>query len=293
MDGLKRHIQILKEKPKLKILVTGANGYLGQGIVRIILNNGHCVVATDFNTQFVDERAERIACNLFEVDNPYSFFGEPDVLLHLAWRDGFVHYSSAHIEDLPKHYAFIKKMVDGGIQQVAVMGSMHEIGFFEGSINESTPCHPTTPYGIAKNALRDLTQMLCKQKNIVFQWLRGYYIVGNSKFGSSIFSKITAAVDEGKTEFPFTLGQNQYDFIDYPDFCAQVAAVVGQKNEQGIINICSGKPEKLADRVERFIKENDYRIKLQYGAFPDRPYDSKAIWGNDTKIRKIMENQTN
>lgn len=293
MDGLKRHIQILKEEPKLKILVTGANGYLGQGIVRSILNNGHCVVATDFNTQFVDERAERIACNLFEVDNPYSFFGEPDVLLHLAWRDGFVHYSSAHIEDLPKHYAFIKKMVDGGIQQVAVMGSMHEIGFFEGSINESTPCHPTTPYGIAKKALRDLTQMLCKQKNIVFQWLRGYYIVGNSKFGSSIFSKITAAVDEGKTEFPFTLGQNQYDFIDYPDFCAQVAAVVGQKNEQGIINICSGKPEKLADRVERFIKENDYRIKLQYGAFPDRPYDSKAIWGNDTKIRKIMENQTN
>jgi len=293
VDGLKRHIQILKEEPKLKILVTGANGYLGQGIVRSILNNGHCVVATDFNTQFVDERAERIACNLFEVDNPYSFFGEPDVLLHLAWRDGFVHYSSAHIDDLPKHYAFIKKMVDGGIQQVAVMGSMHEIGFFEGSINESTPCHPTTPYGIAKNALRDLTQMICKQKNIVFQWLRGYYIVGNSKFGSSIFSKITAAVDEGKTEFPFTLGQNQYDFIDYPDFCAQVAAVVGQKNEQGIINICSGKPEKLADRVERFIKENDYRIKLQYGAFPDRPYDSKAIWGNDTKIRKIMENQTN
>ena len=150
MDGLKRHIQILKEEPKLKILVTGANGYLGQGIVRSILNNGHCVVATDFNTQFVDERAERIACNLFEVDNPYSFFGEPDVLLHLAWRDGFVHYSSAHIEDLPTHYAFIKKMVDGGIQQVAVMGSMHEIGFFEGSINESTPCHPTTPYGIAK-----------------------------------------------------------------------------------------------------------------------------------------------
>ena len=277
----------------MKILVTGANGYLGQGIVRSILNNGHCVVATDFNTQFVDERAERIACNLFEVDNPYSFFGEPDVLLHLAWRDGFVHYSSAHIDDLPKHYAFIKKMVDGGIQQVAVMGSMHEIGFFEGSINESTPCHPTTPYGIAKSALRDLTQMICKQKNIVFQWLRGYYIVGNSKFGSSIFSKITAAVDEGKTEFPFTLGQNQYDFIDYPDFCAQVAAVVGQKNEQGIINICSGKPEKLADRVERFIKENGYRIKLQYGAFPDRPYDSKAIWGNDTKIRKIMENQTN
>ena len=57
----------------------------------------------------------------------------------------------------------------------------------------------------------------------------------------------------------------------------------------GIINICSGRPERLSDRVERFIKENDYNIKLKYGAFPDRPYDSKAIWGNDTKIKSIME----
>ena len=84
-------------------------------------------------------------------------------------------------------------MVESGCKQIAVMGSMHEIGFFEGSINENTPCRPTTPYGIGKNALRDLTQMLCKQNTTIFQWLRGYYIVGNSEYGSSIFSKITSA----------------------------------------------------------------------------------------------------
>lgn len=47
--------------------------------------------------------------------------------------------------------------------------------------------------------------------------------------------------------------------------------------EQGIINICSGGPEKLANRVKRFIEDNNYDIKLQYGMFPDRSYDSKAI----------------
>lgn len=273
----------------MRILVTGANGYLGQGIVKSILESGNEVIATDFSTQYVDDRATRIDSNMFEIEKPYEFFGKPDALLHLAWRDGFVHYSDAHINDLPKHYGFIKCMAEEGIKQIAVMGSMHEIGFFEGSVDENTPCHPTTPYGIGKNALRDLTQMVCKQKNIVFQWLRGYYIVGNSKYGSSIFSKITAAADAGKDSFPFTLGQNQYDFIDYPEFCEQVAAAVTQKHEQGIINICSGHPEKLADRVERFISENGYDIKLQYGAFPDRPYDSKAIWGNDSKIRRIIK----
>lgn len=272
----------------MNILVTGANGYLGQGIVSSILDRGHDVIAVDFNVDRVDSRAEKKNCNLFEIEDPYNFFGQPDVLLHLAWRDGFVHYSDAHIDDLPKHYSFIKSFAESGCKHISVMGSMHEIGFFEGSVNETTPCHPTTPYGIGKNALRDLTKMVCAQNNVVYQWLRGFYIVGNSKCGSSIFSKITLAAEEGKKEFPFTLGQNQYDFIDYPDFCSQVSAAVCQNREQGIINICSGRPEKLADRVERFIKENHYDIKLQYGMFPDRPYDSKAIWGDSTKIEEIM-----
>lgn len=277
----------------MKILVTGANGYLGVGIVEAILKTRNQVIATDFKLDRINVQAKKITCDLFEIENPYMYFGYPDVLLHLAWRDGFVHYSKAHIDDLPKHYSFIKKFVDAGCKHIAVMGSMHEIGFFEGCINENTPCNPTTPYGISKNALRELTQMICNQKNVVFQWMRGYYIVGNAMYGSSIFSKIISSVNEGKKEFPFTLGQNQYDFLDYPDFCHQVAAVVTQSQEHGIINICSGKPEKLADRVERFIKENNYDIKLQYGVFPDRPYDSKAIWGDSSRIEKIIGRKFN
>lgn len=272
----------------MKILVTGANGYLGQGIVKHILDLGAKVVAADFVTDYVDVRAERINCNLFQIENPYRYFEKPDVLLHLAWRDGFVHYSDSHIDDLPHHYSFIKSFAESDVQMIAVMGSMHEVGFFEGSIKEDTPCNPITTYGISKNALRELTAMICKQKDKSYMWLRGYYIVGNSRFGSSIFSKITAAEAEKQKEFPFTMGQNQFDFIDYEDFCRQVASAVTQKEVLGIINICSGYPEKLADRVERFIKDNNYKIKLKYGAFPDRPYDSKAVWGDGNKIERIM-----
>lgn len=278
----------------MKILVTGANGYLGQGIVKSILtNSNNDVIATDFNTDNVDIRAIRINCDIFDISNPFSYFGQPDILLHLAWRDGFVHYSDVHIMDLPKHYYFIKKMLETGLKHIAVMGSMHEIGFFEGSIKEDTPCHPITPYGISKNALRELTKMLAEQNKAIFQWLRGYYIVGNSKYGSSVFSKIVSAVTDGKKEFPFTMGENQYDFIDYDDFCNQVSYSVTQNKINGIIEICSGNPEKLANRVERFIRENKYDIKLQYGAFPDRPYDSKAVWGNAAKIQKILQNGKN
>ena len=271
----------------MRILVTGANGYLGKGVVKQLLDDGQEVIATDFKDNHIDKRAVFIYGDIFSMDNPFEYFGKPDVLLHMAWRDGFVHGSINHINDLPKHVDFINKMIAGGVKQVAVMGSMHEVGFFEGSINENTPCNPQSLYGISKNALRRIVELECKNKNVIFQWLRGFYIVGNAEDGCSIFSKIVQAAHKGQKEFPFTMGLNQFDFLNYEAFCQQVADAVEQSEIDGIINICCGRPEKLADRVERFIKENNFDIKLNYGAFPDRPYDSKAIWGDDFKIRMI------
>lgn len=276
----------------MKILVTGANGYLGSGVVHALLKDGIEVVATDFSSENIEKRAQFIQADLFQVEHPYEFFGKPEVVLHMAWRDGFVHDAESHMKTLPAHISLIQKFLAGGLKRIAVMGSMHEIGFFEGCITENTPCWPQSMYGIAKDTLRNATQLLAQQNNAVFQWLRAYYIVGNTEHGCSIFSKITAAEREGKRSFPFTSGQNQFDFIDYDTFCERVAASIEQNEINGIINICSGRPERLCDRVEKFIMENKYSIKLNYGEFPDRPYDSKAVWGSSDKITKIMSNRS-
>ncbi len=273
----------------MKILVTGANGYIGTGVVNELLSLNQDVIATDFKVDGIDSRVKTIAGNIFEIENPYEYLDKPDVVLHLAWRNGFVHNSDTHLGDLPNHYKFLSKMVEAGVKKIVALGSMHEIGFWEGRIREDTPCNPMSFYGISKNALREALELVCKQKNTMFQWIRGYYIVGNSEKGASIFSKITAAEKEGKTEFPFTTGRNQYDFIDYDEFCKQIANVIINNEVLGIINCCSGVPESLASRVERFIKDNNYKIKLNYGAFPDRPYDSLAVWGDNSKIQRILE----
>lgn len=274
----------------MKILVTGANGYLGVGIVKKLLDDGCEVIATDFSIDRCDSRAQLMPCNLFEIEEPYNYFGQPDVILHLAWKDGFIHNADSHIENLYLHHIFLKKIFESDIKLVSIMGSMHEVGFYEGSVDEKSVCNPMSLYGIAKNTLRYDAEYLSKINNKKLQWLRGYYIVGNTSYGCSIFSKIVQAAEAGKTEFPFTKGLNQFDFLDYEEFCTQVVATVQQNEVNGIINICAGRPEKLADRVERFILENGFNIKLQYGVFPDRPYDSKAIWGNNNKINIIMEN---
>jgi dTDP-6-deoxy-L-talose 4-dehydrogenase (NAD+) len=276
-----------------KILVTGAGGYIGRHVVQKLLDSNIQVIATDLYVDEIDQRAQIIKANIFDdTDNIFTQLGSTDACLHMAWRDGFVHNSSAHIGDLSSHFKFLRKMLDAGLRQLAIMGTMHEIGYHEGAIDENTPCNPISMYGIAKDALRRSTQLLVNGKEIIYQWLRAFYIYGDDLKNNSIFAKLLLAEKEGKKEFPFTTGKNLYDFIHVEELARQISASVIQSDITGIINCCTGKPVSLGEKVEEFIKEHGLNIKLMYGAFPDRQYDSPGIWGNNEKIIRILNKET-
>jgi dTDP-6-deoxy-L-talose 4-dehydrogenase (NAD+) len=276
---------------KIKVLVTGANGYIGRHIVKELLDEGCDVIAADISFENVDERAERTNAVIF-ADNPniYQETGAPDVCIHAAWRDGFQHNAPSHMLDLSSHYRFIRNMAAGGLKQIIVMGSMHEVGYWEGEINEDTPTNPMSLYGISKDTLRKAVFLLKNDyPELIVQWVRGFYIMGDDQMNHSIFTKIMEADKEGKTEFPFTSGKNKYDFIDVNDMSYDIAHVAMQKEVDGIINVCTGKAVSLGDKVEDFIRSKNLKIKLAYGRYPDRKYDSPAIWGNPDKINQIRK----
>ena len=274
----------------MKILVTGANGYIGRHVVEALLDKGCEVVACDLRIDDIDPRAQRVIVDIFSNEHTdfYELFGCPDVCAHFAWRDGFVHNSPSHMGDLSSHYKFLTSLMNQGLKQLAVMSSMHEVGYWEGKLDENTPCNPMSQYGIAKNALRQALTLYCASNNVVLQWLRGFYIFGDDAKNHSVFTKICQAVKEGKKSFPFTSGKTQYDFLHIDELANQISAVVMQNKVNGIINVCSGKPVSLAEQVEWFIKEHGFDIKLEYGAFPDRPYDSPVIYGDPEKVKEVF-----
>lgn len=272
-----------------QILVTGANGYIGKHVVEWLLNNNYDVLATDICLDRVDDRAQKKIINIFENSADFSeVFKNVGVCIHLAWRNGFVHNSLTHLQDIPKHYEFLKKMSNIGIKNINVIGTMHEIGYWEGEITEKTPTNPISLYGIAKNSLRQSLMILEKNENIDLKWLRVYYIQGDDKNNKSIFAKILQKENEKADKFPFSTGKNKYDFISVYELAEMISKASLQTEIKGIINCCSGNPISLKEKVENFLRENNLKIKLEYGAFPDREYDSPAIWGNNAAILKIL-----
>ena len=273
-----------------KILVTGANGYIGKHVVKWLLDNNYDVLATDVCLDKIDNRARKEVVNIFENSEKFSEkIKDIDVCIHLAWRNGFVHNSLTHLQDISKHYEFLEKISKIGIKNINVIGTMHEIGYWEGEITEETPSNPISLYGIAKNSLRQSLKVLEKIEDINLKWLRVYYIQGDDKNNKSIFSKILQKEEEKVTKFPFTTGKNKYDFISIFKLAEMISRASLQTEIKGVINCCSGNPISLKEKVENFLVENNLRIKLEYGVFPDREYDSPISWGNNSKIKYIMK----
>lgn len=275
------------------VLVTGASGYIGCHVVHALEDAGAQVITLDYQPRKTKPNVQQIVADIMDpAFDLRTVVGDlPDACLHLAWRNGFQHNDPSHMLDLSGHFRFIQQLFSSGIKQIAVMGSMHEVGYWEGSITESTPCNPQSLYGIAKDALRRSSLLQARTADVSFMWLRGYYLYGDDSTSQSIFGKLMRAAAAGDEFFPFTSGRNKYDFLHVKELGKQIAACIMQSGETGVINCCSGTPRTLADQVESFIEENELSIKLDYGAFPDRVYDSPEIWGNADKINRILKSQ--
>lgn len=274
------------------VLVTGGNGYIGSNVIKALLNMDVHVIAVSRqgNGRYIDSRAQTIEYDVFDSDgDTFEELGSPDVCIHLAWRNGFIHNDPSHLDDLPGHFGFISNLVSGGLKHIVVMGSMHELGYVEGAVSENTTADPQNLYGVSKNALRQALAIELGNEDCVFQWLRGYYILGQDERNNSVFTKLLQKARQGEKTFPFSSGTNQYDFISIDDLALEIALTSLQTTVAGVINCCSGRPTPLKDRVEEFILTNHLNIALDYGAFPDRPYDSPVVYGDNSKITRIVE----
>jgi dTDP-6-deoxy-L-talose 4-dehydrogenase (NAD+) len=281
----------------MKVLVTGAAGFIGHHIVPELLKRRHEVIAVDCNL----EKAKEMSCYkkvIFHVNDIYDpkldlevEFGVPDAIIHLAWP-GLPNYGDLfHFEtNLPNDYKFIKKMVTAGVKHVLITGTCFEYGMQNGQISEGATTMPSTAYALAKDTLRKSLQELQKKNEFTLQWVRLFYMYGGGQSPKSILSLLDKAIDNKDVVFNMSGGEQLRDYLPIETVASNIVTLIEHPECNGIINCCSGKPISIRKLVEDRIAERGAHIKLNLGYYPYTDYEPMAFWGSCDKMNAIRKN---
>jgi len=280
-----------------KILVTGATGFIGNYVVSELIKSGYSVIASSANIINAGNKpwfnkVEYIPFDFAGFDNSkdyFEFFRSPDFMIHLAW-EGLPNYTSSfHLEiNLPRHEMLLKNLISNGLKDLTVTGTCLEYGFQEGKLDESMPAQPSNPYAIAKNKLRESLDKFEKEYPFNLKWVRLFYMYGKGQNPNSLLSQLDKALANDDQAFNMSGGEQLRDYLPVESVAKNIVAIALQKKVTGIINCSSGQPVKVKDFVEQYLREKNKSIKLNLGYYPYTTYEPMAFWGDNNKLKTIL-----
>lgn len=277
----------------MRILVTGATGFIGSHLVDYLLSRSHEVIATSDNTIYRKEHENLIYIS-HDLNQPcenyFELFQKPDIAIHLAWENLPNYKELFHIEkNLWTNYFFLKNLIENGLKDFTVMGTCMEYGKTEGCLSEYMPAVPVTSYGLAKDCLRKFIGELSKHYSFNYKWIRLFYLYGAGQSKKSILSQLEMAIKNGERTFKMSGGKQLRDYLPVEKVAEYTAHIALQQEFTGVVNCCRGKPISIFDLVKNRLAEIKQDIKLELGYYPYTDYEPMECWGDNTKLKKILK----
>lgn len=281
----------------MKVLVTGATGFIGNHVVNELVKRGYNVIATSASKEKAAksewfDKVTYIPFDLGSFDNGinyHTFFGESNIMIHLAW-EGLPNYKSSFHEEinLPRHCFFLTNLVENGLTDLTVTGTCFEYGMQEGGLKEDDLVKPTNPYGIAKDKLRRRLEELARQKPLSLKWVRLFYMFGKGQNPNSLLSQLNKALDNHEASFNMSGGKQLRDFLPVEKVAEYIVGIALQKKVNGVINCCSGEPITVKQFVENYLEKKGRHISLNLGHYPYPDYEPMYFWGDNSKLKTIL-----
>ena len=280
----------------MKVLVTGATGFIGSYVVNELLKRQHHVIATSRDSDKARSckwfyQVQYIPCDLNVVqDNFFQFFQQPDLLIHLAW-EGLPNYKDLfHLEkNLFSNYWFLKNMIKHGLKSLVVTGTCFEYGMQSGALSEDMETKPDNPYGLAKDTLRKFLEQLQKKIDFEFKWVRLFYMYGKGQSPNSILSQLDKSLENGDTIFNMSGGEQLRDYLPVEKVAEYIVKIAMQDRINGVINCCSGVPISIKKLIEIYLEKKKKSIELNLGYYPYPDYEPMAFGGDGRKLKSILK----
>lgn len=279
------------------VLVTGATGFIGNHVVECLLSQGVSVKATSRQIEKAKNfewfpKVEYCEYTIGEImtDEHVQFFRDCTHCIHLAW-DGLPDFKHPdHVQKHPTdHINFINHLHTLGVRHFTITGTCLEYGLTEGELTEDLYCTPVTSYGQGKLTL--LEQLHSVLPDNSWSWLRLFYMFGKGQHPKSILPQLQTTIDNNESVFNMSGGEQSRDYLPIEKIAKIIVSLNSKNQGFGVINLCSGKPIKIAQLIDRYLIQQKVTIQLNKGYYNYPDYEPMHFWGSTKKLQQALNEE--
>jgi UDP-glucuronate 4-epimerase len=293
----------------LRVLVTGAAGFIGSHLTEALLNRGDQVIGLDNFNDYYDPARKRIniaavrdhrrltfyETDIRDADKMHHIIADhyPDVVAHLAAMAG-VRYSIGraplYVEVNLRGTVNLLEAVRGGAvphfvfaSTSSVYGATEHIPF-----QETDACNqPLAPYPATKKASELIGYTYHNLHKLNFTALRFFSVYGPRGRPDMMPFMVMDRIVHGREIQLFDAGQMKRDWTYVDDIIAGVIAAIDRPLGYEIINLGRGEPVLMADFMDIIQGLMARRAILSTPAAP--PSEPKINFADISKARQLLD----
>ncbi|MDR3507900.1 MAG: NAD(P)-dependent oxidoreductase [Caulobacteraceae bacterium] len=271
----------------MRVLVTGASGFVGRHAVNALLAAGVEVHAVARETLPID--CPWYCVDLLDQAQARDIVRSirPDSILHLAWcvDHGKFWTDPANVEWVASTLTMARTAIDVGVRHFTGVGTCYEYDWpaDEDCEESRTPLSGHSLYDISKSGCRSVLDGLFAIQGLGFAWARLFFLYGVSEDPRRLVASVARSLVRGEPA-RCSQGLAVRDFMAVQDAGAALAAVTLAQT-QGSINVASGVGVKVSEIANTLGRLSGRPELIKLGALPDRADEPMRIVADITRLR--------
>ncbi len=249
----------------MRIVVTGAAGFIGSHVCERLLARGHRVVGVDAFTRFYARglKERNVAAlrrvpgftlverNLLDAPGVAPALERADAVCHLAGRPGVRGGAAAVFEagNVRTTEAVIRAAAKVGVGRVLLGSSSSVYGPAAGPVREDAPLRPLSLYARSKRRAEAVARRLARRHGLELVTLRYFTVYGPRQRPDMAFARYVDAALRGGRMPLLGDGRQRRDFTYVGDAADATALAIERGRPGAVYNVAAGQPVALADAL--------------------------------------------
>ncbi len=284
----------------MRVLVTGAGGFVGRWVVPELVRAGHEVIKGELKAHEGDADVEVFDIRDLERTRAVVDRVRPDGVIHLAgqasparsWTDPFETFDT----NASGTACLMEALRQTPSTRVLIVGSSHEYGLSasDAPVREDCPLEPKSPYGVSKAAAEMIARTYQAGFGLQAVCARSFNHTGpgqSTEYAVGSFCSQIVSIEAGLQSPQMNVGSLEVvrDFLDVRD----VASAYRMLMEEGVAgeayNVCSGEGTRIGDLLKKLLDIAELTATVEIVESPDAHAESSAaLVGDNSKIKQTL-----